>query len=213
MFNVLFYGLLGVAMGPLAVLTSLSIVRREPLSWRPFAAVDWTTFVAASAVLGSVLVYGVLVNPLSAALVSWVAIVGLVLSLVDWMCHRLPHFVVGTLFVGGLVQIGLLSFVLRDVEPLLRAGGAAVVVFAAGLLLFLRFGNELGFGDVTLASTLALFLGWHGWSYVALGLLAGLLAAAAVTQLLILRKLIDQRDPVALGPGLLFGAVYVMLQA
>jgi leader peptidase (prepilin peptidase) / N-methyltransferase len=209
---VLSYSLLGMVAGPLVVVAGFSIARREPTSWLLFYSVGWTASLAASAFLGSALTYAPLVAPRSAALVAWLVIVGLALALVDWTCHRLPHRLVGTLFLGGLVQIGLMAIALRDVEPLLRAGAAAAVVFVAGLLLYLWLGAELGFGDVTLATTLALFLGWRGWPYVASGLTAALVAAGVVTRTLLVLKRISRRDPVALGPSLLAGAVYVMLQ-
>lgn len=213
MFMLLSYGLLGIAAGPLVVLSSFSIARREQMSRHLLASAGWTTSLAASAFLCSALTYTALVAPRSAALVAWLVIVGLALALVDWMCHKLPHRVVGTLFVGGLIQLSFMAFARRDVELLVRAGLAAAVVFVIGLLLYLRLGADLGFGDVTLATTLALFLGSCGWPYVALGLIAGLTAGGVTTRTLLTLRRISRRDPVALGPALLVGAVYAMLQA
>lgn len=212
MFMLLSYWSLGVVTGPLVVLSSFAIARREPMSWHLLDSVGSTTSLAAMAFLGSALTYAALVVPRSAALVAWLVVVGLTLALVDWTCHKLPHRVVGALFAGGLVQLSVMAFALRDIELLVRAGLAAVVVFVIGLLLYLRLGADLGFGDVTLATTLALFLGWRGWSYVALGLIAGLTAAGLVTRTLLARRRIGRRDPVALGPALLAGAVFAMLQ-
>lgn len=207
------YSLLGVASGPLVVLAGFSLARREPMCWRLLASIGWATSLAASLFLGSTLTYAALVAPQSAGLVAWLTIVGLALALIDWTCHLLPHRVVGTLLLGGLAQISFTAFAVRDFEPLLRAGIAAAVVFAAGLLLYLRLGAELGFGDVTLATALALHLGWRGWPSVILGLTAGLLVAWVVTRALLVARRIGRRDPVALGPALLLGAVYAMLQA
>ncbi|MEV6236748.1 prepilin peptidase [Lentzea sp. NPDC051838] len=207
------YSLLGVVSGPLVMLAGFSIAQREPMSWRLFASVGWATSLAASPFLGFVLTYAALAVPQSAGLVAWLVIVGSTLALVDWTCHLLPHRVVGTLLVGGLAQISLTALVLRDFEPLLRAAVAAAAVFSAGLLVYLRLGADLGFGDVTLATALALHLGWRGWSYVFLGLTAGLLVAWAAIRTLFVVRRIGHRDPVALGPALLAGAVYAMLQA
>jgi leader peptidase (prepilin peptidase)/N-methyltransferase len=212
MFMLLSYWALGVVAGPLVVLSSFSIALREQMSWHVLVSAGWTTSLAASTFLGSALTYAALVAPRSAALVAWLAIVGLALALVDWMCHKLPHRLVGTLFAGGLVQLSFMAVVTRDVDLLVRAGLAAAVVFVLGVLLYLRLGTELGFGDVTLATTLALFLGSCGWPYVALGLIAGLTAGGLVTRVLLALRRIGPRDPVALGPALLVGAVYVMLQ-
>ncbi|WP_285748713.1 hypothetical protein [Lentzea sp. NBRC 105346] len=213
MFMLLSYSVLGLVTGPLVVLYSFSIARREPLSWCLLASVGWTVSLAGSAFLGSALAYAALMAPRSAALVAWLVIIGLVLALVDWTCHKLPHHVVGTLFAGGLIQLSFMAFALRDVELLVRAGLAAAVVFVVGLILYLRLGADLGFGDVTLATTLALFLGSRGWTNVALGLIAGLTVAGLVAPALLVLRRISRRDPVALGPALLAGTVYVMLQS
>lgn len=212
MFMLLSYSVLGLVTGPLVVLYSFSIARHEPLSWCLLASVGWTVSLAASAFLGSALAFAALMAPRWAALVAWLVIVGLVLALVDWTCHKLPHHVVGTLFAGGLIQLSFMAFALRDVELLVRAGLASAVVFGVGLLLYLRLGAELGFGDVTLATTLALFLGSRGWLCVALGLITGLMVAGLVTPTLLILRRIGRHDPVALGPALLAGAVYLMLQ-
>lgn len=212
MFMLLSYWVLGVVTGPLVVLSSFSIALREPMSWHLLESVGRTTSLAASAFLGSALTYAALLAPRSAALVAWLVIIGLTLALVDWTCHKLPHQLVGALFAGGLVQLSFVAFALRDVEVLVRAGLAAAVVFVIGLLLYLRLGAGLGFGDVTLATALALLLGWRGWPYVALGLMAGLMVAGAATRTLLVLRRIRRHDPIALGPALLVGAVYAMLQ-
>lgn len=207
------YGLLGLASGPLVVLTAFSITRREPVCWPLFGWPAKTTSLAASVFLGSSLTYVALVAPRSAEPMAWLLIVGTVLALVDWTCHLLPHKVVGALFLGGLALISAEAFSQRDFEPLLRAGVASVTVFVAGLVLYQRFAAELGFGDVTLATALALYLGWRGWMCVVLGLAVGLLLAWVVMRVLLMAKRVGRHDPVALGPALLSGAVYVMLQA
>ncbi|MDX8031726.1 hypothetical protein SK803_15990 [Lentzea sp. BCCO 10_0856] len=207
------YSLLGLISGPLVVLAAFSITRREPVSW---PSVSWpakTTSLATSVFLGSSLTYVALVAPRSAEPMAWLLIVGTLLALVDWTCHLLPHKVVGALFLGGLVLISAEALSHRDFEPLLRAGVASVAVFMAGLVLYQRFAAELGFGDVTLAAALALYLGWCGWMYVALGLAMGLLLVWLVMCVLLVAKRVGRHDPVVLGPALLSGAVYVMLQA
>ncbi|MGI5506458.1 prepilin peptidase [Lentzea sp. CA-135723] len=207
------YGLLGVAAGPLVVLTAFSIARHEPVHWSLTGWPPSTASLAASMFLGSSLTYVALVVPRSAEMLAWLLIVGTVLALVDSACHLLPHRVVGLLFLGGLALIGAQALVRREFEPLLRAGVSSIAVFAAGFLLYQRFTAELGFGDVTLATALALYLGWFGWASVFLGLTVGLLAASFVMRMLLIAKRVGRHDPVALGPALLGGAVYVMLQA
>ncbi|MEU3642943.1 prepilin peptidase [Lentzea sp. NPDC034063] len=207
------YSLLGLASGPLVVLTACSITRCEPVSWPWGSWPAKTTSLAASLFLGSSLTYVALVAPRPAEPMAWLLIVGTVLALVDWIRHLLPHKVVGALFFGGLVLISAEALSQRDFAPLLRAGVASVVVFMAGLALYQRFAAELGFGDVTLTAALALYLGWCGWMCVVLGLAVGLLLVWIVMRMLLVAKRVGRHDPVALGPALLSGAVYVMLQA
>ena len=212
MFTLLSYSSLGIAAGPFVLLVSFSIARREPVSWQLFESIGWPTSLAASTFLGFVLTYAAQVVPRSAALVAWLMVVGLMLALVDWTCQRLPHFLVGTLFLGSLVEISVMALVLHDAEPLLRAGCAAAVTFAVGLLIYLVLGTGLGFGDVTLTTTLALVLGWYSWSIVALGLISGLAAAGLAARALLVMGRIGRRDSIALGPALLLGAIFSMLQ-
>ncbi|GHH62490.1 prepilin peptidase [Lentzea cavernae] len=207
------YLLLGIISGPMVVLTGFAIARREPVSWQVCGSVGWPTLLAASVFLGSVLICAVHAVPRSAGLVAWLVIIGLVLALVDWTCQRLPHFLVGTLFAGGFIQMSLMAIAVRDAVPLLRAGGAAALAFVVGLLVYVISGGGLGFGDVTLVTALSLLLGWHGWPYVALGLLSGLAGAGVATQALLLMKRIRPREPIALGPALLLGALFSILQA
>lgn len=205
------YGLLGAVAGPFVIAFSNSIVTGEPVSWRTARAVDWRPALAASALLGLVLVEAAARWHTVAGAVAHLTIVGLLLALIDWSSHRLPHRFVALLLGGGVVQLSLVGLVQRDPWPLLRAVTAAAVVLLIVLALGLISPSGLGFGDVTLSTTMAFFLGWFGWLYVVAGLMAAFLSTGLVMSVLRARKLIPQGQPVALGPALIFAPICVIL--
>lgn len=205
------YGLLGAVAGPLVIVVGSSVARRQPVSWSVVSENEWWLVLAASVLLCATLAEVAERRPVSAGVVSWLVIVGLLLAFIDWAAHRLPHRMVGALFVGGLVQFAFIGFAQRDAGPLLRAGVAAVVVFMAAMTLYLR-SSELGFGDVTLSTTMALFLGWFSWRHVIVGLVVALMVSAATSLVLLAGRFVRRGQPTALGPALIFAPVCMILQ-
>lgn len=204
--------LTGLIAGPLVIFTADMITRAVPSSSRAPEGC-WRSVLAASALLSLVSFEAAQRQPATAGAVAWLATVGLLLALIDWTCHRLPHRVVATLFGGGVVQLGLQALVQRDLWPLLRACAATVVVFAAALAVALISPSGLGLGDVTLAATAALFLGWFGWCHVVIGLAAAFVVTLAVLIVLRARRRIRRDQPIALGPALVFAPVCTILLA
>lgn len=206
------YGLLGAIAGPVVLLFSHRFARGEALSWELVGRIGPPPLLAAGGLLGVALIYVVQMVPAVMAPVSaWLVILGFLLALIDWSCHRLPHSLVGVLLTGGLVQFGVIALVQRDAAPLVRAGAASVVVFAVGLVIYLRLRATLGFGDVTLAAASAAYLGWFDWRHVLFGLVAGLALAAVTTLALLAFRRIQRGDQVALGPALIAGSICTIL--
>jgi leader peptidase (prepilin peptidase)/N-methyltransferase len=138
----------------------------------------------------------------------WLISVGVVLSVVDLQCHRLPDAVVGTLFVGGVALLGIAAgHDVEGVDRLVRALMASGTVLCIGLLGLIVAGSGIGRGDVTFCGALALFLGACGWQAVHVGLTLGavLLAAAAVSTLLARGG--GRNCRLAAGPALFVGAI------
>ncbi|NUT53519.1 MAG: hypothetical protein HOV94_40460 [Saccharothrix sp.] len=206
------YCLLGAVAGPLTMIFGHSIARNEAPSWNLVATLGWVPLLAASVFLSGSLIYVVHMVPTAmTTVVTWLVILGLLLALIDWGCHRLPHRVVGALLTGGMAQFGVIGLLRHDAGPLVRAGLAALLVFVIGLAIYLRLQVSLGFGDVTLAAAVGAHLGWFGWHYVLPGLTAGLVFAATTTLVLLAFRRIRRGDHVALGPSLIAGAVYTIL--
>jgi leader peptidase (prepilin peptidase)/N-methyltransferase len=166
---------------------------------------------ASSVLLGITLVQVAERRSSVAGAVSWLVMVGLLLALIDWACHRLPHAVVGALLGGGVVQFGLVGLVERDGGPLLRACAAAGVVFAIALTICVVSPSGLGLGDATLSGTIAFFLGWFSWWHVFSGLTLGLLLGTATYGVLWLRRRYHRGLLIPLGPALVFAPVCTIL--
>ena len=93
----------------------------------------------------------------------------MLLALIDLRHHLLPDRVVLPAIAAGAVLLGLAAALEGDGAAILRAGVAAVVLFAVFLVLALISPRGLGMGDVKLAALLGLYLGWLGWNVVVRG--------------------------------------------
>jgi len=96
-------------------------------------------------------------------------------------------------------------------SPLARAGIALAAVVSLYLLLAVAFAGQFGIGDVELGGFLSLYLGWIGWSTLAVGTLLGwLLAAMAIPAH---RMLIgaDEIGELPAAPFLVAGALIAVL--
>ena len=135
------------------------------------------------------------------------AVTGLALLVVaDLAVHRLPDpLMLGT---AAWVLLCLLAMAAAgEAWPALgRAVLAGVTLGAAFLVLCLLTPGGLGMGDVKLAALLGLLLGWFGWYYVLLGVLAAFLLGGLVAAGLILTRRAGRHTAVAFGPWLVAGA-------
>jgi leader peptidase (prepilin peptidase)/N-methyltransferase len=71
----------------------------------------------------------------------------------------------------------------------------------------------MGGGDVKLAPLLGLYLGWLGWSSVAIGAFAGFLLGGVVGVLLMTLRGAGRKTRVPFGPMMLAGAVLAVFAA
>lgn len=136
----------------------------------------------------------------------WFAASGISLTLIDIDTRRLPHSITGsTLFVclGLLVAACLLG---ADWWALGRA-----VVSAASLYLFygvlraIRPGG-MGGGDVRLAASIGLMLGWLGWWPLAVGAFMAFLLGGVFGIALIVSGRARRRTAIPFGPWIVVGA-------
>jgi len=137
----------------------------------------------------------------------YVGAVGVLLAVIDIEHHRLPDRVVLPSYVVGATLLLAAGGVRGDVAGWLRALAAAAVIFAVFFLLAFISPDGFGFGDVKLGGLLGMHLGWLGWDYVVLGVVAGFLIGTLVSLVLIALRRASLRTPVPFGPALLAGAL------
>ncbi|MFE9932856.1 prepilin peptidase [Streptomyces sp. NPDC005533] len=133
------------------------------------------------------------------------------LALVDRAVHRLPDVLTLPLAAGAAALLGVAA-------PLPRAGGDWRLALLGGgalagayLLLHLINPAEMGFGDVKLALSLGVALGWYGWGVWAAGAFLGLLYGALYGLTLLLRGAATRDQGFAFGPFMAVGALTGLL--
>jgi leader peptidase (prepilin peptidase) / N-methyltransferase len=141
------------------------------------------------------------------------ALFGVLLSVIDVACQRLPHELVVPAIGVSLVLFTLLATVTGEWSTLARALGGAGVLGGLFLALFALPGQGLGFGDVKLAVLLGGYLGWLGWPEVILGAALPWLINGPVILVLLLTRRISRKSTVPFGPAMLAGALLAILAA
>ncbi|WP_424892289.1 prepilin peptidase [Streptomyces sp. XH2] len=144
-----------------------------------------------------------------AAAQYWLAACGIALALIDLAVQRLPNVLTAPACAGTIL---LLAGAALAGEPgsLGRAAAGAGAVTAVFLLLALIAG--MGLGDVKLAPAIGALLGWHSWTSLWWGTIAGFLigGVCGVALLAIGRH---RRAQVAFGPFMIIGALAVSAAA
>ena len=137
----------------------------------------------------------------------FVAWVGVALSYVDICEHRLPDWLNYSAFVGAATFLAVAAVVDGTWGAYGRAWlAAAAMTFGYAVLAVLRPG-ELGLGDVKLAASLGLILGWIGWGHVLLGAFAGFLLGGLFSIGLLATGRATRRSHIPFGPFMLAGAL------
>ncbi|WP_037912751.1 prepilin peptidase [Actinacidiphila yeochonensis] len=148
-------------------------------------------------------------------LAVWLLLVpaAVLLARVDLAVFRLPDVV--TLPALGLtaVLLGAAALLPRHDGEWTRALiAAAVLGLLYGVLFFVNPAG-MGFGDVKLAPTLGLVLGWYGWGAVITGTFAGFLLGAAYGLVLVAARRAGRKTALPFGPFMLVGALLAVLVA
>ncbi|WP_405984932.1 prepilin peptidase [Streptomyces sp. NBC_00872] len=133
------------------------------------------------------------------------------LALVDRHVHRLPDQLTLPLAAAAAVLLG--------VAALLPAAGGSwpsallggVALGACYFVLFLINPNGMGFGDVKLALSLGVALGWYGWQVLFVGAFAGFLLGALYGLGLILLRRAGRKSSIPFGPFMITGALIGIL--
>jgi len=139
------------------------------------------------------------------------AVLGVLLTFIDIACKRLPHRLVVPAIWISAVLFAVIAAGTGEWGAMLRAGLGALVLGAIFLGLYLIPGQGLGYGDVKLAVLLGLYLGWLGWTAVALGALLPWLVNGPVVLALLVARRVDRRTSLPFGPAMLAGSLLAIL--
>ena len=142
------------------------------------------------------------------------ALGGVAVSRTDLARHRIPDVLAIGMLAMGAALIYWASLQQSSWDAYLRAWIAAAAAFAVFLLLSIAGRTGLGMGDVKLAPTLGLYLGYYGWVDVVFGLFAGFVLGAVVGLAIVVvvrsrggSAVEALRKAIPFGPFLLIGAL------
>jgi leader peptidase (prepilin peptidase)/N-methyltransferase len=123
---------------------------------------------------------------------------------------RLPDKIVLPSYLVALVLL-VPAMIAEHSWPAAARGLIAAAVLWIVFELISLFG--MGRGDVKLAPLLGLYLGWLGWSAVAIGMFAGFLLGGIFGVALMVTRLATRKTRVPFGPYLLAGAFLAVFAA
>jgi leader peptidase (prepilin peptidase) / N-methyltransferase len=133
----------------------------------------------------------------------YLAAVAVALTMIDLDVMRLPNKIVLPSYGVAVALLTPVSIAAGEPGALFRGALAALVLYVLYLVLA-TFG--MGGGDVKLAPLLGFYLGWLGWSAVAVGAFAGFVLGGLVGGLLMALKLASRKSRLPFGPYMLAGA-------
>ncbi|MGW6507471.1 prepilin peptidase [Streptomyces niveus] len=129
------------------------------------------------------------------------------LALVDRNVHRLPDHLTLPLAAASAALLGIAAL-LPDAGgswPTALLGGLALG--ACYFVLFLINPNGMGFGDVKLALSLGVVLGWYGWLLLFVGAFAGFLFGSLYGLGLMALRRANRKSAIPFGPFMIAGAL------
>ena len=138
-------------------------------------------------------------------LLYWAAI-GIALTLIDLEHHRLPNAIVLPSYVVTAVLLVLASVLTGDYGRLLTALIGAVALFAFYWILARSYPGGMGFGDVKLAGSLGMLLGWLGWGALIVGGFSAFVLGGVVGLALMVGGRASRKTRIPFGPFMLLGA-------
>ncbi|MFD9971556.1 prepilin peptidase [Streptomyces sp. NPDC059011] len=178
---------------------------REPAPYRPSSVVPVVAALACAALAAAV-------GP-RPELAAWLLLapVAVLLALVDLNVQRLPDRLTLPLAAAAAVLLGGAALLpgAGGSWPVALLGG--LVLGAAYLVLFLVNPNGMGFGDVKLALSLGVALGWYGWEVLFVGAFAGFLLGAFYGLGLVVLRGAGRGTAIPFGPFMISGTLIGLL--
>ena len=142
----------------------------------------------------------------------YLAAVAVALAVIDLDVMRLPDKIVLPSY--GVALVLLAPAVIAEHSWTAAARGLAAAALLYGFYWILAvLPKGMGGGDVKLAPLLGLYLGWLGWSSVAVGAFAGFLLGGLAGAVLLSLKLATRKSRIPFGPYMLAGAFLAVFAA
>jgi leader peptidase (prepilin peptidase) / N-methyltransferase len=135
----------------------------------------------------------------------------LAISIIDLEHFIVPDRITAPLTVSALALLGLAAAAEGTGWRYGRTVLGGVAFFAFLLLLNILYPKGMGMGDVKLAFSLGLYLGWLGWGQVFLGGFLAFLLGALIGVGLIAAGIKGRKDFVPFGPFLALGTLLTIL--
>ena len=142
------------------------------------------------------------------AYLAFVAL-GIALALIDLDVRRLPNVLV----LPAYPVLAVLLVIDGDGHALVRAGIAAVSLFAVFFLIALVAPGSMGFGDVKLAGVVGGVLGYLSWGALLVGAFGGFVLGSVVGVALLASGRAGRKTAVPFGPFMILGALASILGA
>ncbi|GAB3454181.1 prepilin peptidase [Actinophytocola sediminis] len=151
-------------------------------------------------------------NDLDLAAFSFLALIGVRLTVIDLTEHQLPRSLVMPLYPTLWGLLGLATAIEEHHHAdLLRATIGMIALPTAYLTLAIITRNGLGSGDIRLAGPIGLSLAWHSWNAVLTGTLLTLIYASLTATIMLTTRNATRHTPIPFGPAMLGGTFIAIL--
>ncbi|MET9665644.1 A24 family peptidase [Streptomyces sp. NPDC006475] len=146
-------------------------------------------------------------------LAVWLLMVpfAVLLAVVDLRVHRLPDQLTLPLAAAAALLLGPVALLPGHAGSWATALLGGLVLGGAYFVLFVIHPNGMGFGDVKLALSLGVVLGWYGWTVLFAGAFAGFLFGSLYGVVLMALGRAGRRSAIPFGPFMMAGALLGLL--
>ena len=144
--------------------------------------------------------------PLLAAWIVFV-ILGVALSAIDFQMHKLPNVLNGALYLTGLVLLTLDALLNHRWEHLRSALISSIALSAFFWLVNLISKGGMGMGDVKLAASIGLYMGYISALSVYVAAMASFALGSIVGVVIIIWRKGDRKTALPFGPFMIAGAL------
>ncbi len=143
---------------------------------------------------------------LAIAAYLYLTAVSIALAIIDLETFRLPNVIVLPSLAVVTVLLGAAALLRSDLGQLVTALVGSVILLAFYFLLRLVSRGGMGLGDVKLAPTLGMALGWLGLGNLVVGAFAPFVLGGLFSVILLVRRSAGMKTRIPFGPWMILGA-------